>query len=177
MNLKQTKYLNLKRLTTLALFTTLALAIYYVESLLPTLVPIPGIKLGLANIITLLVLKNVSAKDAFAVLLARILIATFLFGQFMSLFYSLAGGICCLLVMWLINHLLKGQFLFLTSIFGALFHNLGQMLVAIGITYTLAPLSYLPFFILSATITGLFTGLCAYYAQKHLGKLLRSQFL
>lgn len=177
MNKESIKQPNMKYLTALALFTTLALAIYYVESLLPTLVPIPGIKLGLANIITLLILKNFSARDAFLVLLARILIATFLFGQFMSLFYSLAGGICCLLIMWLVNGLLKGHFLFLTSIFGALFHNIGQMLVAIAITRTPAPLSYLPFFILSATITGLFTGLCAHYAQKYLGKLLRSQLL
>ena len=147
----------LKRLTLLALFTTLALAIYYVESLLPTLVPIPGIKLGLANIITLLVLKNFSAKEAFLVLLA--------------------GGILCLLAMWLINRLLSGSFLFLTSIFGALFHNLGQLLVAILFTKSLAVLSSVPFFILSAAITGLFTGLCAHFTQKHLGKFLRSQLL
>lgn len=169
------KHFHLKRLTTLALFTTLAMAVYYVESLLPTLVPIPGIKLGLANIITLMVLKNFSAKEALWVLLARILLSTFLFGQFMSLFYSLAGGICCLLIMWVINHLLRGSFLFLTSIFGALFHNIGQMLVAIFLTASLAPLSYLPFFILSAVITGLFTGLCAHFVQKYLGKFLRSQ--
>lgn len=165
----------LKRLTLLALFTTLALAIYYVESLLPTLVPIPGIKLGLANIITLIVLKNFSAKEAFLVLLARIFLASFSFGQLVSLFYSLAGGILCLLAMWLINRLLNGSFLFLTSVFGALFHNLGQLLVAMLFTKSLAVLSYVPFFILSATITGLFTGLCAHFAQKHLGKFLRSQ--
>lgn len=162
----------LKRLTTLALFTTLALAVYYVESLLPTLIPIPGIKLGLANIITLLVLKNFSAKEAFWVLLARILITTFLFGQFVSLFYSLAGGIFCLLTMWLISRLLRGNYLFLTSVFGALFHNLGQLLIAILLTKSPAVLSYLPFFILSAAITGLFTGLCAHFAQKYLNQIL-----
>ena len=171
------KHISLKRLTLLALFTTLAMAIYYVESLLPTLVPIPGIKLGLANIITLLVLKNFSAKEAFWVLLARILLVSFAFGQFLSLFYSLAGGILCLLSMWLVNRLLNGSFLFLTSIFGALFHNLGQLLVAMLLTKSLAVLTYLPFFILSATITGLFTGLCAHFTQKHLGKLLRSQLI
>ena len=171
------KHISLKRLTLLALFTTLAMAIYYVESLLPTLVPIPGIKLGLANIITLLVLKNFSAKEAFWVLLARILLVSFAFGQFLSLFYSLAGGILCLLSMWLVNRLLNGSFLFLTSIFGALFHNLGQLLVAMLLTKSLAVLTYLPFFILSAIITGLFTGLCAHFAQKHLGKLLRRQLI
>lgn len=171
------KSIPLKRLTMLALFTTLALAVYYVESLLPAMVPIPGIKLGLANIITLIVLKNFSAKEAFLVLLARILLATFWFGQFVSLFYSLAGGIFCLLIMWLINHLLKGNALALTSIFGALFHNIGQLLAALFLTRSPAVLSYVPFFVLSAAVTGLFTGLCAHFAQKHLGKFLRSQLL
>ncbi len=168
---------SLKRLTLLALFTTLALAIYYVESLLPTIVPVPGIKLGLANIITLIVLRNFSVKEAFCVLLARILITCFLFGQFMSLFYSLAGGLLCLLVMWIINTLLKGNLLFLTSIFGALSHNLGQLIVALLITSSYAALSYVPFFVLSAIITGLFTGLCSQFAQKHLGKFLCSQLI
>ena len=164
-----------KKLTILAFLTTLALVLYWVESLLPTLVPIPGIKLGLANIITLIILKNFSMREAFPVLLMRIFIATFLFGQFVSLFYSLAGGILCLLAMALILWLLQGHFLFLTSIFGALFHNLGQLLVALLLTKSLAVLTYLPFFILSAIVTGLFTGLCAHFAQKYLGSFLHSQ--
>lgn len=165
----------IKKLTLLALFTTLALAIYTVESMLPTLVPIPGIKLGLANIITIILLKNFSIREAFPVLIARILIATFLFGQFLSLFYSLSGGITCLITMYFINRLLSGHFLPVTAIFGALFHNLGQLVVALIITASPAPLSYLPFFILSAVITGSFTGFCAQFSQKYLGRLLRSQ--
>ena len=164
-----------KKLTILAFFTTLALGLYWVESLLPTLVPIPGIKLGLANIITLIILKNFSLREAFPILIMRILIATFLFGQFVSLFYSLAGGICCLLAMALLLRLLQGHFLFLTSIFGALFHNLGQLLVAFILTQSLAVLTYLPFFILSGVVTGLFTGLCAHFTQKYLGNFLRTQ--
>ena len=166
---------NTGRLTRLALFTTLALAIYSVEAALPTLVPLPGIKLGLANIITLIVLRYLSAKDALFVLMARILIATFLFGQAMSLLYSLVGGIVCLLVMMLINKLLQGHFLFLTSVFGALGHNVGQLLVAILLTASPATLSYLPFFVVAACITGLFTGLCAWFTGKHLGRFLKSQ--
>lgn len=164
-----------KHLTLLALFTTLALAIYSVEAALPTLVPLPGIKLGLANIITLIILRNFSAKDAVFVLIVRILIATLLFGQAMSLLYSLTGGLLCLLVMLLLNKFLQGHFLFLTSIFGALGHNLGQLAVAVLLTSSVAPLSYLPFFIVSACITGLFTGLCAQFTQKTLGKLLTRQ--
>lgn len=169
------KRVPLKRLTLLAFFTTIAMAVHYVESLLPVFVPIPGIKLGLANIITLIVLQSFSAKEAFLVLLARILLVSFVFGQFVSLLYSLAGAILCLLAMWLINKLLKGDYLFLTSIFGALFHNMGQLLIAMLLTKSLAVLTYLPFFVLSAALTGLFTGLCAHFAKKHLGSFLRSQ--
>ncbi len=154
-----------KHMTILALFTTIALAIYYVESLLPPLVPIPGIKLGLANVITLILIKNSSFKDAFFVLLMRILLAAFLFGQAMSLLYSLSGGLFGLLAMFFINKFLHGSFSGITGIFGALFHNLGQLCVAMLIVSSTAPMAYLPLFILSSMITGLFTGLCAKYAS------------
>lgn len=167
--------LNTKHMTRLALFTTLALAIYSIEAAIPPLVPIPGIKLGLANIITLIVLRNFSAKDAFCVLIARILIASFLFGQAISMLYSLSGGILCLIVMLVINRLLQGHCLFLTGIFGALSHNAGQLIVAILLTTSLAPLSYIPFFVISSCLTGLFTGLCATFAQTYLAKLFHSQ--
>ncbi len=160
-----------KHLTTLALFATLALAIYGAESLLPPLLPIPGMKLGLANIITLLVLTKYDAKDAFLVLLARILLSTFAFGQALSLLYSLCGGICCFGAMCLIKHLLKNKHLYITSIFGALFHNLGQILIALILTRTLGVLSYLPFLIICAIVTGLFTGLSAHFAAKLLHSL------
>ena len=168
---------NTKKLTTLALFTTLALAIYAVEAALPTLVPIPGIKLGLANIITLIVLRYLTAKDAFLVLLARIFIAGFLFGQAVSIIYSLAGGILCLLIMLFINKFLQGHCIYITSIFGALAHQTGQLIVALILTSSLAALTYVPFFVISACITGFFTGLCAHFAAKYLEKPLFRQLL
>lgn len=157
-----------KKLTSLALLTALALIIFSVEIMLPPLVPIPGIKLGLANIITLVVLSKYSVKDAALVLLVRILLATFFFGQALSMLYSLAGGFCCLLAMYLSNKLLSGHYLFLTSIVGAIFHNLGQLLVAFLITQVAGVLVYLPFLMLAGVITGLFTGLCAHFACKYL---------
>lgn len=159
------------RITLLALFTTISLAIYYVESLLPPLVPLPGIKLGLANIISLILIKNASFRDAFFVLLTRILLSALLFGQAMSFLYSLAGGICSLIAMYLINRFLHQRYTGLTGIFGALFHNLGQLAMAILIVSSPAPLAYLPFFTVCSIITGLFTGLCAHFASKHLRKL------
>ncbi|MBR1931901.1 MAG: Gx transporter family protein [Lachnospiraceae bacterium] len=164
-------------MTTLALFTTLSLIIFTVESAIPPLIPVPGIKLGLANIITLVVLVAFSHKDALLVLLLRILLSTVLFGQTMSLLYSLVGGICCFIVMVLLNHLLRSHWLMITSAFGAISHNLGQLWVAYLITKVPGVVVYLPFLLLSGIITGLFTGLCAHFTlQKLLPLAIRLPF-
>lgn len=160
--------MKIRRLTTLAMFTTLALIIFTVESALPALVPIPGIKLGLANIITLVLLHNYSAGDTLMVLIMRILLATFFFGQAVSFLYSLAGGLLCFIAMLFMHRLLQGHFLFLISITGAIFHNLGQLAVAFWITEVPGVLVYLPFLLLSAILSGLFTGLCAEFTQRYL---------
>ena len=89
--------MSVRKTALLALFTTLSLAIFAIESAVPPLVPIPGIKLGLANIITLILLRHFSARDALIVLISRILLSAFLFGQALSLLYSLMGGLCSLL--------------------------------------------------------------------------------
>ena len=178
-----------RKLTTLSLLAAIALALYAVESALPPIVPIPGIKLalsflesvitpllglmpgiklGLSNIITLVVLWKYSAKDAFFVLLVRILLATMFFGQAMSLLYSLSGGILCLFAMLLVKLLLHGNYLFLASMTGAVFHNLGQIGVAFLLTSVPAVLVYLPFLLLSGLVTGLFIGLCARFTLRFL---------
>lgn len=162
--------MQIRKLTTLALYTTLALIIYSVESLMPPPVPIPGIKLGLSNIITLVVLTKYSSKDTLLLLTARILLSTFLFGQAMSLLYSLAGGLLSFVTMVLVQHLLQKHFIYLTAIVGALFHNIGQLLVAFLITSVPGVLTYLPFLIVSAVLTGLFTGLCAHFTLKYFTK-------
>ena len=158
------------RIPALAMLTAAALMIYGIESMLPTLLPIPGIKLGLANVVTLVTLKRYGAKDALLILLARILLSCFLFGQLLSLLYSLCGGLLCMLITWLVNAGLKGQYLYLTSISGAIGHNLGQLAVAFLITKVPGVLAYLPFLIISAILTGLFTGLCAHFSLRHLPK-------
>lgn len=164
--------MNTRKLTTLALLAALALAIYYVESLLPPVVPIPGIKLGLANIITLLVLLLYTARDAALVLLVRILLSALLFGQAMSLLYSLCGGLLCFIAMALACRLLQGHFPELISILGGIFHNIGQILVALALTAVPGVLAYLPYLLISGIVTGLFTGLCARFAVRYLRRLL-----
>lgn len=160
--------MSLQKLTTLALYTTLSLAIYAVESAIPPLVPLPGIKLGLANIITLILLQRHTAKDAFLVLIARMLLSAFLFGQVLSLLYSLAGGILSFAVMYPANRLLQKKLPFLTGALGGLFHNIGQILIAFAITAAAGVFAYLPYLAISGILTGLFTGLCAHFAGRYL---------
>lgn len=164
--------MSVRKTTLLALFTTLSLAIFAIESAIPPLMPIPGIKLGLANIVTLILLRHFTARDAAFVLVSRILLSALLFGQALSLIYSLIGGLCSLLVMALVMKVLQKKLVFLTGAMGGLTHNLGQLAVAFAITRTKGVVAYLPFLILSGILTGLFTGFCAGFAGKLLPPFL-----
>ena len=156
--------MDIKKMTALAMFSVIALTIFTAESMIGPIVPIPGIKLGLANIVTLLVL------------IVRILLGSMFGGQMVSFFYSLSGGIMCWLVMSLISALLKKKFLVLISMCGAAAHNIGQILAAIVITHSISVVAYLPVLMLSAMITGCFTGLAAQVCSKRLQRILRVRF-
>ena len=150
-----------KKLTLLAMFATISLAIYAAESAIPPLVPLPGVKLGLANVVTLILLRHFSLRDAAIVLSARIGLSALLFGQALSLLYSLAGGVLSLLVMALVMKLLCKRMVFLTGAMGGLAHNMAQLITALAVTSTPGVLAYLPFLTLSGVLTGAFTGFCA----------------
>lgn len=159
---------SIARLTALAVFTVIALTLFVIESAIPVPIPIPGVKLGLANIVTLLALQFFTFPETLLVLIVRILLSAIFAGQVLSLLYSLAGGLLALFVMALINRFLSGRFVFLTGIFGALAHNLGQICAAYLLLGSSGVFTYLPLLILSGSVTGLFTGLCAHYAAKYL---------
>lgn len=158
-----------KKITTLALLTTIALTIFMIESAIPTLVPIPGVKLGLANIVTLFVINQYGTKDAAIVLLMRIILASIFGGQMVSFMYSLCGGFLCLIVMTVINKFLMGKLVYITSIFGAIAHNVGQIFVAYAILSMSGIFAYLPYLMISGIITGLFTGFACHFLIKALG--------
>ena len=150
----------------IGLLSALSLAIYALESMLPPLLPIPGIKPGLSNIIVLYTLKRFGKKEAGLVLLVRILLSGLLFGNAVSVIYSLLGGVLALFIEMITDWLLKGRYLFITGAFGGLFHNAGQLLAALIIMRSAAVLAYSPYLALSGIVTGLFTGLCAHYLMK-----------
>lgn len=148
------------------MLTSLALIIFIVEAQLPPLAPIPGIKLGLANVVTLVTLVWFGRKEAFTVLMLRITLGSVFAGQMMSFMYSMAGGLLCFAVMALLLSVLKKQ-LWVISVFGALAHNVGQIAVAVIITGTWQIIGYLPILAVSAVITGAFTGIAAGAAVKY----------
>ena len=155
-----------KKLTTLSMLTAIALTIFIVEAHLPPLAPIPGIKMGLANIITLVTLVWFGRKEAFTILMLRIILGSIFAGGMMSLMYSLAGGILCFTVMAIIIKPLKRQ-LWIVSVFGALAHNVGQIIVAVIVISTWQIVGYLPILAISAILSGAFTGFIANFVVSH----------
>lgn len=154
-----------------AMLTAVALSIFVIELQIPSLTPIPGIKLGLSNIITLVAMFLLGPLDALAVTLLRILLGCILAGNVMSLAYSLAGGLLSYLVMVFLRKIVSGKQIFICSIFCAMVHNLGQIIVAVLITKTAAVFFYLPILMVSGIITGAFTGLTAQLVINRLKKL------
>lgn len=149
---------NIKKMVQLSLFTTIALTIFVAESYLPVLVPIVGVKLGLANIVTLIVLMLWGWKEAFLVLVLRVILGSMFTGTMVSLLYSLGGGILCLVFMTIAKMICKKKMVWLISIIGAITHNIGQLLVAWLILGNKAVFFYFPVLLASGIITGIFTG-------------------
>lgn len=119
-----------KRLTELALLTTVALIIFVIELRIPNLIPIPGVKLGLANIITVYAVYHYRANEVFLIVMVRILLGTFFSGNMMALIYSLSGSLLCLMGMLLLHRLIPQKYIWTCSVFGAVLHNAGQIMVA-----------------------------------------------
>ncbi len=153
-----------KQLTYLALLLCISLVIHYVESLMPPVIPAAGIKMGLANCITLIALKMFDKKQAFIVLFMRIIIASLFFGGAMQFVYSLAGGLFSFLVLSALSDKIKA--LYILSALSAVFHNVGQVCVAVFITKIPFLWWYLFPLTASAIISGAFVGMVSSYILK-----------
>jgi heptaprenyl diphosphate synthase len=160
-----------KKLTKLAMLTAVSLAIYAAEARLPPVAPVPGIKPGLANAVTLFVFLTYGAPGAAMVSFGRILLGGFVTGGFSALIYSLAGGAASFAVMAAAYRKMGARRAFITGAIGGAAHNLAQIAVAAAVTETPEIFAYLPVLLVSGVITGIFTGLCAGYAAKRLGNL------
>jgi len=150
-----------KRLTELAVLTAVALIIFVVELQIPNPFPIPGIKLGLANIITVYAVYHYRAREVAALVAVRLLLGSVLTGNLSALIYSASGAFLCLAGMLLLKRVIDEDHLWMASVFGAVLHNTGQMAVALLMLRTPSLLIYYPFLLVSGCLAGAFTGICA----------------
>ena len=148
-----------KQLTLCAILICLALALSYVEHFIPLhlLIPLPGIKLGLANIVTLITLYLLGSKSAFTVLALRCALGAVFGGGITSFLFSVIGGLLAMAVMTAARHMNKLS-IYGVSILGAAFHNIGQILVAMLLMRSIYVAAYLPYLLGVSIFTGLLTG-------------------
>ena len=152
----------------MSLLTALSLVIWVIEAQIPPPVPVPGVKLGLASVITLTAMVLLGRREALAVLVVRVILSSLFAGSVSVILFSLAGG----LLSWAVMALLAGRFeeklLWVVSVFGAIGHNAGQLLAAAAVTKSAAIFWYGPALLASAVVTGAFTGLGAAYLVRAL---------
>ena len=148
------------RTARLALLTAIALTIFLAEAQLPV-IPVPGVKLGLANIVTVYAVFVMGPGDALLVLAGRVFLGAVFSGQMMTLIYSAAGGILSWSVLCLLAKLLTRKQIWLVSPVAALFHNLGQLLAAAAVLGSWAVMAWLPYLVIAAVLAGLSTGIAA----------------
>ena len=159
-----------KKLAVLGLCTAVALILAYVESLLPPLFhAVPGIKIGLPNIIIVFVLYRFGLKEATVVSLIRMLAVSFMFGNMMALVYSLAGAFLSMLVMVILKRL-NVLSVVGVSVAGGVFHNVGQILTAMLLLGTAELGYYLIVLAVTGTVSGIFVGLCGGMIVKRIPK-------
>lgn len=148
-----------RRITRTGMLTALALLLSYVEMLLPSFIPVPGIKLGLANTAVVFALYTLPLADVLFISVLRVFISSLLFGNVLSLVYSLAGAVLSLAVMALLYRLKLP--LGAVSVTGGVVHNSAQLLVASLVLSSTSIFYYLPFLIFSGAVTGFVIGLVA----------------
>lgn len=151
-------------------FTALALIFSYVESLIPIHLGIPGVKLGLANLIIVIALYKMNIKETFLLSIARIVLAGFLFGNLFAILYSLAGGMLSLGVMCMLKRTEKFS-VFGISMAGGVFHNVGQLIMATIVLESSSIGYYFPVLLISGLITGFVIGVISNEMIKRLKRL------
>lgn len=146
------------RVAYFGVFTALALIFSYVETLIPINFGIPGVKLGLANLIIVVALYKLPLQEVYLLSIVRILLSGFIFGNYFSILYSLAGGLLSLSVMALLKRWNSFSVMGI-SVAGGVFHNAGQLIVAMLVVETFSVAYYFPVLMIAGLVTGLLIGI------------------
>jgi heptaprenyl diphosphate synthase len=166
--------MKIRKMIFLGIMISISIVVSIVEAQISTvLFIIPGVKLGLANIVTLIILYIYGKKDAFLVLILRILIVALIYSAMPAPLLSLAGGLCAFGAMILFQRF-KSLSIISVSVAGALMHMVGQILMAILILKTELLILYLPYMLILSVPTGIFTGIVAKKLTQVFEKTLRT---
>lgn len=150
--------MNVKKLTTLSLSVALSMILSFVESQIPAFVAIPGVKIGLSNIVTVFLLYRLGWREAAGVSLIRVVLSSLLFGSAATLIYSLFGAVLSFLSMLAIRKIPLFSEIGV-SVIGGIFHNVGQIIAAIIMLKTAGIIVYLPVLLISGTLAGAVVGI------------------
>lgn len=160
----------MNRVAYFGMFTSLALIFSYIETLIPISFGIPGIKLGLANLIIIIALYKIKLREVYLLSVTRVLLSGLIFGNYFSILYSLAGGLLSLTVMCILRK--KEDFSIIgVSIAGGVFHNIGQLVVAMAVVETFHIFYYVPVLLIAGLITGFLIGVLADNILRRLEKI------
>lgn len=155
------------RVAYFGVFTALALMFSYIETMIPIQFGVPGIKLGFANIMIVIMLYKGSAKEALLLSIVRIMLSGFLFGNLSSIIYSIAGGVLSLGIMTLLKK--QGGFSVIgVSVAGGVSHNVGQLIVAMLVVETYQVGYYFPVLLVAGVLTGLGIGVVSQEVLKRI---------
>lgn len=152
------------------IFTTVALIFSYIESLIPVPIGIPGIKLGLANLVIVVALYKMSVREAALLSVLRIVLSGFMFANMFSILYSLSGGLLSLLMMSMLKKTNKFSVIGI-SISGGVFHNIGQLIMASLVLESFSLTYYLPVLLISGLVTGFIIGIVSNEMLKRMKKI------
>ena len=151
------------KLTTMALLCAIALTIHMVEAQIPPIVPLPGVKLGLSNIVTVFAVFALGPKEAAMILMGRIFLGSIFAGNFSSILYSASGGLCAIAVTIGLRKILTKKQLWVAGSLGAVAHSIGQVAAASLMMGSMGVFVYLPALAAISIVTGFCTGLSAQY--------------
>lgn len=167
-NKNHTSYKSNNRIVALTgVFIALALVLSYLESLIPVFAAVPGVKLGIANIVTMLAMYKVGVKPAIVISVGRIVLSGILFGNLYVIIYSLAGGTLSICVMIILKKL-KLFSVVGVSVAGAVAHNAGQIIVAVFLMENVNIMYYLPVLIISGVVAGIVVGIFTVYIMRNI---------
>lgn len=154
------------------MFVALAMILSYIESLIPIPFAVPGMKIGLANLVVIVALYVMDEKAAISISLIRVILVSFTFANLSAMIFSLAGALCSIICMLLLkrtgNYSVSG-----VSIVGAVSHNIGQLMVAMAVVNTVQVISYLPILIIFGVTSGFLMGMLAIMVINRIKKAIK----